>query len=175
MILPETETYRLISPRVNQGDHRGRFVKYFSADSAEEVIPMVESFYSTSAKGVIRGMHFQSGEYAQAKLVTCVYGEILDVIVDLRKDQPTYGEVFSTVLSSENANCLYIPVGFAHGFKTLSEHATVLYHCTAAYSAQHEGGVHLDSLGFDWGGIDADLLSVRDKSFLPLETFKSPF
>ena len=151
-------------------DHRGRFVKTFH-DNIFKVYDLecdfVESFYSVSKKGVLRGMHFQLPPYEHAKLVYVTDGEILDVTIDIRKESSTFGRYFSTILSSSNAKSLYMSKGFAHGFLTLSESATVVYQTTTVHSPEHDAGIRFDSFGFDWP-VKNPLLSVRDLSFKKL-------
>lgn len=155
-------------------DVRGAFVKTFHSTTFIEHgldIDFKESFYSVSKKGVLRGMHFQIPPHDHSKLVYVTHGEILDVAVDIRKTSPTFGEYFCTKLSAENANSLYMSKGFAHGFLTLSETATVVYQTTTVHEPSHDKGVRWDSFGFDWNNqnIDETLISERDKSFPALE------
>ena len=121
----------IIKPKIIK-DERGYFFESFSErefNENVEKIDFVQDNQSKSCYGVVRGLHFQKGEYAQSKLVRCVKGEILDVAVDLRKDSPTYGKYVSAVLSENNHQQLFIPRGFAHGFSVLSEEAIVQYKC----------------------------------------------
>lgn len=125
---------------------------------------------STSVKGTIRALHYQKGDYAQAKLVRVLEGDIIDVVVDLRPGSPTYGMHHRIQLSALNLKQLYIPKGFAHGFSVLSKIATVVYACDAPYQKDHEGGVYYadPSLNIDWGlGDSTPLLSEKDQA-LPL-------
>ena len=112
-------------------------------------------------------MHFQLPPYEHAKLVYVTDGEILDVTIDIRKESSTFGRYFSTILSSSNAKSLYMSKGFAHGFLTLSESATVVYQTTTVHSPEHDAGIRFDSFGFDWP-VKNPLLSVRDLSFKKL-------
>jgi dTDP-4-dehydrorhamnose 3,5-epimerase len=123
--------------------------------------------------GTIRGLHLQTGKYAQSKLVRVLQGTILDVAVDLRPGSPTYGEHLSIELSEENSRQFWIPKGFAHGFSVLSETAVVCYKCDAYYNKDAEGGIHpLDTdLAIDWRiPKSAQLISEKDKA---LPTFNS--
>ena len=126
----------------------------------------VQDNQSKSEYGVVRGLHYQLNPFAQTKLVRVLLGRILDVAVDIRKNSPTYGQVFSIELSADNKKQLYIPKGFAHGFSVLSDTAEVLYKCDNFYSKESEGGILLDDadLGIDWQ-VPADkmILSEKDK------------
>jgi dTDP-4-dehydrorhamnose 3,5-epimerase len=158
-------------------DKRGIFVKTFHKKVFEEnnlETDFRESFFSISKKNVIRGMHFQLPPDDHVKLVYCAKGEILDVVVDLRKNSPTYGKFFSINLTGNNGKIIYIPKGFAHGFKSLTNNSVVVYMTTKEYSPKNDTGIRWDSFGFDWE-IDNPIISERDKSFLPLEKFESPF
>jgi len=149
-------------------DHRGKFVKTFHEDAFKShglEYDFKESFYSVSKKNVLRGMHFQLPPHDHAKLVYVTDGEILDVAVDIRKNSPTFGEYFSTKLSSGNAKSLYMSKGFAHGFLTLSNSATVTYLTTTIHAPEHDSGIRWDSFGFDWWGCDNPIISNRDEAF----------
>jgi len=153
-------------------DHRGGFVKAFHADEFSKndlETDFKESFYSVSGKGVLRGMHFQLSPHDHAKLVYVTDGEILDVAVDIRKNSSTFGECFSTILSSENAKSLYMDKGFAHGFLVLSESATVVYMVSTVHAPESDSGIKWDSFGFDWG-IDCPVVSDRDAAFDSIST-----
>ncbi len=152
-------------------DERGAFIKTFHEDIFKEHgldTDFKESFFSTSKKNVLRGMHFQIPPHDHAKLVYVTNGEILDVAVDVRKKSPTFGHFFSTILSRENAKSLYLAKGFAHGFLTLSESATVIYMTTSVYASEYDRGVRWDSFGFDWG-IKFPIISERDSKFKRIE------
>ena len=127
----------------------------------------VQDNQSHSSYGVIRGLHFQKNPSDQTKLVRVLQGEILDVVVDLRKSEPTYGQVFSIVLSAENKHQLLVPKGFAHGFSVLSETADVMYKCDALYNKEAESGIcYNDStLDIDWR-IPADKVIVSEKDLV---------
>ncbi len=133
----------LIRPRVF-GDGRGFFLELYKhsefvkAGIAEH---LVQDNYSRSARGVLRGLHYQKGLLAQGKLVMCMQGAIYDVAVDIRKGSPHYGKWVAVELTAENRHMLYVPKGFAHGFQVLSESAEVLYKCTAEYSPEDERGI----------------------------------
>lgn len=159
-------------------DHRGVFIKTFHETDfklADIDFTLKESFYSVSHQHVLRGMHFHAPPYDHAKIVFCTQGSILDVALDLRNDSPTYGLSVSCVLSHENHRALYIPKGFAHGFLTLSEQATTFYFVDGVYHAASDGGVRFDSFGFNWPFRADPILSERDKQFISLSQFQSPF
>ena len=133
----------LIEPK-SFSDDRGFFLESFKeSDFTSNGIDVkfVQDNISHSVKDVIRGLHFQSSPKAQAKLITVVNGEILDVAVDIRKSSPTYGKWISEILSADNHNLLYIPEGFAHGFDVLSKEADVMYKVNNEYSPEHEHGI----------------------------------
>lgn len=160
-------------------DARGLFIKTFHHSSLAAAgidFELKESYFSFSKKDVIRGMHFQLPPHQHAKIVFCPVGEILDVAVDLRKNTSTYGQFFATKLSAENHQALYIPEGFAHGFKALTAGAMTYYLVSSEYHPASDFGIRYDSFGMDWGGdMDAPVLSERDKSFVGLAEFESPF
>lgn len=148
-------------------DSRGYFFEAYNANTYTQqgiTTQFVQDNQSRSSYGVIRGLHYQMQPYAQTKLVRVLYGTILDVAVDIRKDSPTYGKVFSIELSAENRKQLYIPAGFAHGFSVLSEKAEVLYKCDTFYNKESEGGILYNdpSLNIDWK-VAADKAIVSDK------------
>ena len=156
-------------------DHRGSFVKTFNKDIFSENgldYNFKESFYSVSKKNVLRGMHFQLPPHDHAKLVYVVDGDILDVALDIRQESPTYGDFFSTRLSSENAKSLYMAKGFAHGFLTLSKSATVVYLISTVHVPKYDDGIHWDGFGFDWNGVKNPITSNRDSSFNALSEFR---
>lgn len=158
-------------------DERGRFVKVFNKDfflAHGLETEYLEDYYSTSVKGVIRGLHFQTPPLDHVKLVFCVKGQVVDVVLDLRVGSPTYGAVDVFELSAEKANFIYIPKGFAHGFCVLSDEATMVYKVSSPYSIKHDSGVLWSSIDFNWPVKDP-VLSARDKSFESLENFASPF
>jgi len=157
----------IITPRIFNDD-RGYFFESYNAQKFNEgigsEINFVQDNQSFSTKGVLRGLHFQKGEYAQSKLVRVTRGEVLDVAVDLRKKSPTFGQSFSIILSEENNQQFFIPRGFAHGFIVLSEVAVFQYKCDNYYDKASEGGLHYadPELNIDWG-LPFDELLVSDK------------
>jgi dTDP-4-dehydrorhamnose 3,5-epimerase len=156
-------------------DHRGLFVKTFhekTINDAGLATVFKESFYSISEKGVLRGMHFQLPPYDHEKLVYVSDGEILDVAVDIRPKSSTFGKYFSTILSGENHRSLYIAKGFAHGFLTLSQTATVMYSTSTVHSPDYDSGISWNSFGFDWQETNP-IMSDRDKNFLGLKSLMS--
>ncbi len=158
-------------------DARGNFVKTFHESTLikhDIFFTLRESYFSFSKKDVIRGMHFQLPPFDHSKIVFCPTGAILDVIVDLRKDAPTYGQYFTYELSAENHQAIFIPEGFAHGFKSLTDNAMTYYLVSSEYNKEHDTGIRYDSIGLDWG-INEPILSARDLSFMELKDFDSPF
>ena len=145
----------IIEPKVLE-DQRGYFFESFNQNKFNDLIgkniDFVQDNESFSSKGVLRGLHFQIGEYAQAKLVRVVKGTVLDVVVDIRKDSPTFSKHFSIELSEENKTQLFVPRGFAHGFIVLSDTAIFSYKCDNFYNKSSEQGLRFDdpSLGIDW-------------------------
>ncbi len=133
-----------------------------------------EEYYSVSHKNVIRGMHFQLPPMDHVKMVYCVQGEVMDVVVDLRVGSPTYGQHAVFELSAAQANSIYIPKGMAHGFCARSEQAIMVYKVSTTYSPEHDAGILWDSLGVTWPTTDA-ILSARDQCFPALAQFESPF
>ena len=136
----------------------------------------VQDNHSMSATvGTIRGLHFQSPPHAQAKLVRCGRGALLDVAVDIRTGSPTYGKWVGVELSFENGRQLLIPAGFAHGFLTTQPDTEIIYKCTDYYAPDCDGGIHWDSCGIDWGFDGTPVLSEKDAAAPPLAGFTSPF
>jgi dTDP-4-dehydrorhamnose 3,5-epimerase len=158
-------------------DNRGISVKPFHLDSYKE-LKITESFDEdlivTSKKDVLRGLHFQNPPYGQAKLVYCIKGEILDVVLDIRVGSSTYGKYELFDLSGHNNHMIYIPEGFAHGYLTLEDQSIVMYKMSSVYKPELEGGIRRDSIGIPWG-IDNPIMSERDKKFLPFDELKSVF
>ena len=159
----------ILEPRVF-GDARGYFFESFNRKAFTEAVgevDFVQDNESRSCYGVVRGLHFQKGEWAQAKLVRVVEGCVLDVAVALRPGSPTFGRHFSVELSGENHRQFFIPRGFAHGFSVLSETAVFQYKCDNYYHPEAEGAIAWDDpdLAIDWR-IPADcvLLSEKDRN-----------
>jgi dTDP-4-dehydrorhamnose 3,5-epimerase len=166
----------ILKPRVFE-DARGYFFESFNQNAFEEKTgfsgKFVQDNQSYSSYGVIRGLHAQDGEWAQAKLVRVLQGEVLDVAVDARPDSPTYGKHFSLRLSAENNLQLYIPRGFLHGFSVLSETATFFYKCDNFYNKASELGVAYNDpqLNIDWQ-IPVERAAISDKDLI-LNSFAS--
>ncbi|HEX4738069.1 MAG TPA: dTDP-4-dehydrorhamnose 3,5-epimerase [Allosphingosinicella sp.] len=150
------------------GDDRGFFSEVWNAETWRDAgiaLEFVQDNHSFSvARGVLRGLHFQSPPFAQAKLVRVTRGRIFDVAVDLRRDSPTYRKWASIILSAEEWNQLLVPVGFAHGFLTLEENCEVQYKVTAPYSRAHDRAIRFDdpALGIEWP-LPRTALQLSDK------------
>ena len=156
----------IIEPRVF-GDSRGYFFESFNAREFREKtgldINFVQDNESCSRYGVLRGLHFQRPPYTQSKLVRCVRGAVLDVVVDIRKGSPTYGRHVAVELSEDNHRQIFIPKGFAHGFAVLSETAVFQYKCDNFYAPQADGGISiLDDAGF----------AVSDKARIAIDEYR---
>lgn len=157
----------IIEPNVIQ-DGRGYFMESFNERRFEaeigEHVHFVQDNQSFSSRGVLRGLHYQTSEHAQAKLVRVLQGEVLDVAVDVRPGSATYGQHFSIVLTAENQKQLFVPRGFAHGFLVLSETALFFYKCDNFYNKESEGGIIFNdpALGIDWN-MNADELIISEK------------
>lgn len=151
------------------GDERGYFFESFNQQVFEAAginRPFVQDNQARSVYGVLRGLHFQKGEAAQAKLVRVLEGSVLDVVVDLRVGSPSYGKSYSIELSAENKLQLYVPRGFAHGYVVLSETAEFFYKCDNFYSKADEGGLIYNdpALKIDWGiDLSDAILSDKDR------------
>lgn len=156
----------LVKPKV-YGDCRGFFMEnYKKSEFAQNGIDVefVQDNHSKSAKGVLRGLHYQAKPKAQAKLIRCVKGKIFDVAVDLRKDSKSFGKWVKVELSEENKHMFFIPEGFAHGFVVLSDEAEIIYKTSAEYSPENDRGLIYNDkvLNIDWG-INSPILSEKDK------------
>ena len=164
-----------VTPEVH-GDGRGFFLERWKASvyAPHGIGPFVQDNHSRSARGVLRGLHWQLPPHGQGKLVSVLAGEILDVAVDLRRGSPTFGRAASVVLDDRDHQQLWVPVGFAHGFVVRSDTADVLYKTTSEYAPDAERGLAWDDpeLGIDWGldrgldgAADAPSLSPRDRGW----------
>ena len=167
IISTEIDGLVIIEPRIFNDD-RGYFYEAFSEAKYEEVChtKFVQDNVSKSSYGVVRGLHFQRGEHAQAKLVSVLVGSVLDVAVDLRPRSKTYGQHFSVMLSDENHRQFFIPRGFAHGFSVLSPTVIFQYKCDNYYNKESEGGILWNdpTLNIDWGIPEENvILSEKDK------------
>ncbi len=157
----------IIEPKVF-GDDRGFFYESFNENLWREKtginVSFVQDNHSRSARGVLRGLHYQLPPAAQGKLVRCVYGEVFDVAVDMRKKSATFGQWVGTRLSSENKRQMWIPEGFAHGFMVLSDAAEFLYKVTDYYASEQERAIRWNDLDLkiEWPGEDVPILSAKD-------------
>ena len=177
MIVEETKLKGcyIIKPKVFE-DERGYFFESFNKQKFQELtdlsVDFVQDNQSKSNRGVLRGLHFQKGEWAQAKLVRVIKGKVLDVAVDLRKDSSTYGHHFSIELSEKNKILLYIPRGFAHGFAVLEDDTIFSYKCDNYYNKESEDGIMFNDseLQIDWK-LEASEVQLSEKDKI-LPSFK---
>ena len=180
VIKTDIEGVVIIEPKVF-GDERGYFFESFSQREFDEKvgkIVFVQDNESKSCYGVLRGLHFQAPPFAQAKLVRCVRGRVLDVAVDIRKGSPTYGKHIACELSEDNHRMFFVPRGFAHGFSVLSEMAVFQYKCDNYYAPQSEGALQWDDkdLNINWLISEKSvILSEKDKHHTLFKDFDSPF
>ena len=157
----------LIEPTVH-GDNRGYFIETFRQDLFEAAVGYQVNFIqdneSKSAKGVLRGLHYQLPPYTQAKLVRVIEGSVLDVAVDIRKSSPTFGQYVAVELTAENKHQLFVPYGFAHGFLVLSDSAIFAYKVDNYYAPEHDRGIAFDDakLDIDWR-LTIETLQLSDK------------
>ncbi len=173
--LPLAGAFRITLPAFY--DERGSFVKTFHADEFQAAgIPfeLKESYFSFSKKDVIRGMHFQYPPFDHAKIVFCPAGAIQDVLLDLRRGSVTFGQFVSGELSAQNHQAFFIPRGFAHGFKALTDQAQTNYLVSSVYNRHNDAGIRYDSFGFDWG-VQEPVISQRDLSFPALSDWNPVF
>jgi dTDP-4-dehydrorhamnose 3,5-epimerase len=170
----------LIEPKV-YGDQRGYFFESFQQTKFDEAVGKIEFVQDNESKsgyGVLRGLHFQKPPFTQAKLVRCITGKILDVVVDLRKDSSTYKQSYTVELSDSNKLQLFIPRGFAHGFVVLSEEAIFSYKVDNLYAPSHDAGIRFDDpeLLIDWQLPESELkLSEKDRTLPLLSETDLPF
>lgn len=160
----------ILEPRIFN-DERGYFMESFNekafCEGVGENVHFVQDNQSFSTRGVLRGLHYQSGAHAQAKLVRVLQGEVLDVAVDIRPGSATYGQYEAVLLSGDNQNQFFVPRGFAHGFLVLSETATFFYKCDNFYNKESEGGIIYNdpAINIDWG-FEAGKLIISEKDRL---------
>lgn len=180
VIKTDIEGVVVIEPRIFK-DSRGYFFESYSKREFDEKVrpvDFVQDNESMSAKGVMRGLHFQRPLYTQSKLVRCVRGRVLDVAVDIRKGSPTYGRHVAVELSEDNHRQFFVPRGFAHGFAVLSDIAVFQYKCDNYYHPESDGGISIadESLGIDWLVDPSEaILSEKDTRHPLLCDFDSPF
>jgi len=174
----ELEGCFIIEPKII-GDERGYFMESFNEKTFEEntgkKVHFVQDNQSFSKKGVLRGLHYQTREHAQAKLVRVLEGEVLDVAVDIRPESKTYGKYVSVLLSAANQKQFFVPRGFAHGFVVLSETALFFYKCDNFYNKESEGGLLYNDqeLNIDWKLDESEfIISEKDQFLPPLENAK---
>jgi dTDP-4-dehydrorhamnose 3,5-epimerase len=160
-------------------DDRGYFFESFNAERfcklTGKYITFVQDNQSHSVKGVLRGIHFQKGEYSQAKLVRVLKGEVLDVAVDLRKESPTFGQHYSIILSETSNTQLFVPRGFGHGFIVLSDEVEFFYKCDNFYNKVSEGGLIYNDpeLNINWQMSPAEILvSAKDEQNMSFADYK---
>lgn len=168
----------ILEPKIIK-DQRGYFMESFNEKTFQEGVGQKVTFLqdnqSFSTKGVLRGLHYQCGEHAQAKLVRVLDGEVLDVAVDLRPESDTYGQYEAVLLSAENQKQFFVPRGFAHGFLVLSKSATFFYKCDNFYNKENEAGIVYNdkTLNIDWNFPVHDLIiSDKDKVLPNLQNAK---
>ena len=162
----------IIEPDIH-GDHRGYFMETYSTSNFHGLgidnVFVQDNMSFTAKKGTLRGLHFQNDPMAQAKLVSCTKGTVIDVAVDIRKGSPTYKQWVAVELSEENKKMFFIPRGFAHGFLTLTDNVEFRYKVDNLYSKEHDRGIRYDdpSVNVDWGGLlngIEPILSDKDKN-----------
>jgi len=156
-------------------DDRGWFLKTAHAPSLEKLglrTDWREDFVSSSAKGVLRGMHFQTPPAHHAKLAACLQGSVLDVLVDLRRGSPTFGHHVTVPLSGDAL--VYMPAGIAHGFLSLENDSLMYYKVTHEHAPANDGGIAWDSFGLEWP-VETPVISDRDRVHPPLSAYDTPF
>jgi dTDP-4-dehydrorhamnose 3,5-epimerase len=160
-------------------DARGYFFEAYNKEKLREIgidSEFVQDNQSLSAKGTLRGLHFQNPPFAQGKLLSVIKGSVLDVAVDIRKKSPLYGKYFSLILSEENKTMFWIPPGFAHGFLSLEDNTIFSYKCTQLYNKASEGSIRWNDsyINIDWG-IKKPVVSEKDQNALFLKELNSNF
>ncbi len=169
---------KLFRPFVSESAHGNLMKPFHEGDLASHGIRLTirEEFFSTSGIGVLRGMHFQVPPHAHQKLIYCITGRVLDVVLDLRKDSPTFGKSASYELSALNRHVVHVPVGFAHGFLSLENDSCLVYKTDAVHAPECDKGILWNSFGFNWPlGDLLPIISERDSAFPPFAGFHSPF
>ncbi len=168
----------LYTPRVFK-DERGSFLESYNhrafCSAIDKEITFVQDNHSISKAGVFRGLHFQKPPYAQDKLVRVTKGSAIDVFLDLRKDSPSYGQFDSVKLTADSFSCLFIPVGFAHGFQSLEPNTEFLYKCSAYYTPSHEATINYQSVpNLKLEGANL-IVNEKDMNGEDFNSFNSPF
>lgn len=162
------------------GDSRGFFQELYNGETFAALglghLQFVQDNLSFSRRGTLRGLHFQRPPHAQGKLVTVLQGQVLDVAVDIRRESPTFGQVFSYLLDDEKREMLYVPTGFAHGFQVLSADCLFLYKCTDTYHRASEGGLAWNdpALAIPWREVEP-VVSPKDMEHPTWAAFETPF
>ncbi|MBL4709485.1 MAG: dTDP-4-dehydrorhamnose 3,5-epimerase [Flavobacteriales bacterium] len=173
----DIEGLLIIHPAVFEDD-RGYFYESYSEEKYKVIgeFTFVQDNLSKSSKGVLRGLHFQNPPYAQGKLVSVLRGSVLDVVVDIKKNSPTFGKHYLIQLSEQNKIQFFIPPGFAHGFKTLEDNTIFSYKCTNGYNKQSEGSIRWNDkeLGINWD-IESPIVSEKDHLAPLFSELKSQF
>lgn len=170
---------KILLPFVFQ-DARGLFAKPYHIGQLEALgvhLEIQEEFFSISSRCVLRGMHFQVPPHAHQKLVYCIHGRVLDVLVDLRKNSPAFGKAAGFELSAANRHVVHIPAGFAHGFLSMEDGSCLVYKTDQVHMPESDRGIRWDTIGFDWPLTD-DMTpewSDRDLSHPSFQSFESPF
>lgn len=169
IIKTEIEGLVVVQPKVF-GDERGFFFESYNYNTLEKAsgikVRFVQDNMARSTKNVLRGLHYQTGDAAQAKLVGVIEGEVLDVAVDLRKESPTYGNYYSIRLSAENKTQLFVPRGFAHGYAVMTDTALFYYKCDNFYSPDKEAGIMYNdpAVSIDWEmDLSKAIISAKDQ------------
>ena len=158
-------------------DDRGGFCKLYNEDIFKLNnldFEHKEVYYNCSNQNVIRGMHFQTPPYDHKKLIKCISGRILDVILDIRKESPTYLKYDMIKLNENDGKSIFLPKGIAHGFLSLEDNTIVLYNVSTVYNSNYDKGILWNSFGFDWPSNNP-ILSKRDQDLQHINEFKSPF
>jgi dTDP-4-dehydrorhamnose 3,5-epimerase len=169
----------IIEPAVF-GDERGYFYESFNKEKFQELtgknIDFVQDNQSLSGRDIVRGLHFQNPPFAQGKLVRVIKGEVIDVVVDIRKSSPTYGEHFSIKLTEENKKMFWIPEGFAHGFSSLVNNTIFSYKCTNYYNKESEDNIYWNDadLNINWE-VENPIISEKDQEKKMFKDFKTKF
>jgi dTDP-4-dehydrorhamnose 3,5-epimerase len=167
--------YELLPP--SSADTRGRFVKTFHSPAFAEAgmaTVFAEEYYTVSNQGVLRGLHFQTPPHDHVKVVYCLAGAVMDVVLDLRVGSPTYGSHAVFDLSARRANVIYVPRGVAHGFYVTEGPAILQYKVTSTHAPDHDSGILWSSVPVSWPDSNP-LLSARDMAFEVFQRFSSPF